>query len=69
MNYNWQVTANHILHLLETQGSTAIDACRGIVGLVSAFGGRDWGQVVVLLNQEWVDVKLLQEALKAEFAK
>lgn len=60
--------AQHILHLLQTQGATAIDAVRQLVAGVKAFTGRDYVGVFAALNAEEKDVEAIIAAVKAEFA-
>ena len=59
--------ARHILHLLQTQGETALDAVRAGVAVIKAATGRDLFGVLAALDKVRADVTEIVAAVKAEF--
>lgn len=59
--------AAHILHLLQTEGATALDAVRQGLTAIRAFTGRDCSAVFAALNKVNVDVEEVVAAVKSEF--
>lgn len=60
-------TVNHVIHLLETVGSTAISLVKTIMVGVKAATGRDMLGVFRALNEATADVNAIIAAIKAEF--
>lgn len=59
--------AEHLVHLLQTEGDTAIDAVDTAIRLVKAVTGRDFVAVFAALQQEQKDIQQIIAAVKAEF--
>jgi hypothetical protein len=61
------VQAQHVVHLLQTQGDTALRVVTNTLKLVKAVTGRDMLTVFALINQETVDIQTLTKAIQDEF--
>ena len=59
--------AQHLIHLLETEGDTAIDAVDTAIRLVKAVTDRDYPAIFLALQQEQKDVQAIIAAIRTEF--
>lgn len=59
--------AAHVLHLLQTEGATALDAVRSGMAALKAFTGKDYVGIFTSLNKANADVQEIIAAVKAEF--
>lgn len=59
--------AQHVVHLLQTQGDLAIGVVTGILKLIKAATAKDMLSVFAQLNQSVVDIQALIAAVKEEF--
>jgi len=59
--------AEHIVHLLQTQGETAIDAVDTAIRLVKLATLRDFVGIFAALQQEQKDVQAIIAAIRTEF--
>lgn len=62
-----QELAAHVIHLLQTQGDTAIDLVNTTLRLIQAATGRNMLAVFAELNNEIRDINKIVAAVKAEF--
>lgn len=65
VDVNTQV--QHCLNLLNNHGADVLNVVNGTMKLVSLAVGRDFPGVFAQLNQEYVDIKALKDAIAAEF--
>lgn len=68
--FSWDdvlVQAQHVVHLLQTEGDTALAIVTGTLKLVRYIAARDMLNVFAQLNATTVDVQALIAAIKAEF--
>ena len=59
--------AQHLIHILQTEGNTAIDAVDTAIRLVKAVTNRDYVTVFAALQQEQKDIQQIIEAIRTEF--
>lgn len=59
--------AEHVIHLLETQGANALEIVRGIIRMIAFFTARDMLGVFSELAAAHVNVQNLIQAVKDEF--
>jgi len=59
--------AEHLIHLLQTEGETAIDLVDTSIRLVQAVTGRDYVAIFAALQKGQRDVTEIIAAVKAEF--
>lgn len=59
--------ADHVVHLLQTQGKTALEIVTGMLKLIRAVSGRDMLGIFTALRELQDDVSTLVAAIKAEF--
>lgn len=60
-------TINHVIHLLETQGTTVVRIVRTTMAGIAALTGRDMIGVFAAIQSDTADVKMIIAAIKAEF--
>jgi|GEM_PF-6335367 len=59
--------AGHILHLLQTEGATAIDAVKTAITGIEAVRSGNYAAIWDALNKEQADAKEIADAIRAEF--
>lgn len=57
----------HIVQELETHGADALKVVRGLIKLVGFIAAKDLTGTLLQLNQEFVDVQALIDAVKNDF--
>lgn len=59
--------AQHVLHLLQTQGATAIDAVKTAIAGIQAVRSGNYVAIWAALNKDEADAKEIADAIRAEF--
>jgi len=70
VGFSWldvDAQARHVIHLLQTNGDTALNVVYGTVKLLKLATSHDMLGVLAQLNQSTVDIQALIQAVKDEF--